>query len=39
MHQPIEVAALVDIERTGRLLTAAVTRLSPEFHARWEDEA
>ena len=39
MHQPVEVAALVDIERTGRLLTAAITRLSPEFYARWEDEA
>jgi len=38
MHQPIEVAALVDIERTGRLLTATVTRLSPAFHASWEDK-
>ncbi len=39
MHQPIETAALVDIERTARLLTAVITRLSPEFHASWEDEA
>jgi endoglucanase len=38
MHQPIEVAALVDVERTGRLLTAAVTRLSADFHASWEDD-
>jgi len=38
MHQPVEVAALVDVERTARLLTAAVTRLSAEFHASWEDD-
>lgn len=38
MHQPVETATLVDIERTARLLTAAVARLSPEFHASWEDE-
>jgi endoglucanase len=38
MHQPVEVAAMVDVERTGRLLTAVVNRLSPEFHASWEDE-
>jgi endoglucanase len=39
MHQPVETAALRDIERAGRLLAHLVADLEPEFRPRWEDEA
>ena len=38
MHQPVETAALQDIERAGRLLASLVTRLEADFRPRWEDE-
>lgn len=38
MHQPVETAALRDIERAGRLLASFVARLEADFRPRWEDE-
>ena len=38
MHQPVETAALPDIERAGRLLASFVARLEADFRPRWEDE-
>lgn len=38
MHQPIETAAIDDVERAGRLLASFVARLEPEYRPRWEDE-
>ncbi len=38
MHQPVETAALPDIERAGRLLASFIARLEADFHPRWEDE-
>jgi len=38
MHQPVEVLAPRDVERTGRLLAAFVAGLEPEYRPRWEDE-
>ena len=38
MHQPVEVVALRDIERAGRLLSGFVTRLEPVYRPEWEDE-
>ncbi len=39
MHQPVETAALRDIERAARLLASFVTRLDADFRPQWEDEA
>ena len=38
MHQPVETGALLDIERTGRLLASFIARLEADFRPRWEDE-
>lgn len=38
MHQPVETAALPDIERTGRLLSHFIADLEPDFKPCWEDE-
>ena len=38
MHQPVETAALQDIERAGRLLASFVARLEADYRPRWEDE-
>lgn len=38
MHQPVETAAIRDIERAGRLLASFVARLKADFRPRWEDE-
>ena len=38
MHQPVETAAISDVERAGRMLASFVTRLEPDFRPRWEDE-
>jgi tetrahedral aminopeptidase len=38
MHQPVEVVALKDIERTSRLLTAFITSLELGDRPRWGDE-
>ena len=38
MHQPVETAALHDVERAGRLLASFVATLESEFRPRWEDE-
>jgi tetrahedral aminopeptidase len=38
MHQPVEVVALKDIERTSRLLTAFITSLELGDRPRWDDE-
>jgi endoglucanase len=39
MHTPVEVAALKDIQRTGRLLAEFVAGLDPDFltRIRWDD--
>ena len=37
MHQPVETAALPDIERAGRLLASFVARLEADFRPCWED--
>ncbi len=37
MHQPVETAALNDIERTGRLLSHFITDLEPDFKPCWAD--
>jgi endoglucanase len=37
MHQPVEVASLNDVERTGRLLKHFINSLEPDFTPRWED--
>ncbi len=42
MHTPVEMVALDDIRRAGRLLATWAARLTPEFAAtltRWDDEA
>lgn len=38
MHQPVETAALPDVERAGRLLASFIARLDADFRPRWEDE-
>lgn len=38
MHQPVETAAINDVERAGRLLASFTARLEPDFRPRWEDE-
>ena len=38
MHQPVETAAIGDVERAGRLLASFVARLEPDYRPRWEDE-
>ncbi|MBN2390306.1 MAG: M20/M25/M40 family metallo-hydrolase [Anaerolineae bacterium] len=38
MHQPVETAALPDIERAGRLLASFIARLEADYRPRWEDE-
>jgi len=38
MHQPVEVVALRDIERAGRILASFVSGLEEDFRPRWEDE-
>ncbi|MFN2284313.1 MAG: M42 family peptidase [Anaerolineae bacterium] len=38
MHQPVETAALQDIERAGRLIASFVARLEADYRPRWEDE-
>jgi len=38
MHQPVETAAIRDVERAGRLITSFADRLEPDFRPRWEDE-
>ncbi len=38
MHQPVETAALQDVERTGRLLAAFIGALPADYRPRWEDE-
>ncbi|MGC9397942.1 MAG: M42 family metallopeptidase [Anaerolineae bacterium] len=38
MHQPVEMVALGDIERTARLLAAFVADLPGDYTPRWEDE-
>lgn len=37
MHQPVETAAIRDVERAGRLIASFAARLEPEFRPRWED--
>ena len=37
MHQPVETAALQDIERAGRLLASFIARLEADFRPCWED--
>jgi len=39
MHQPVEMLALRDIERTARLLTAFIRGLAPDERPTWEEEA
>jgi len=39
MHQPVETAAVKDVERTGRLLAAFAAGLEPDFAPGWEDGA
>lgn len=39
MHQPVETAAVKDIERAGRLLAAFAAGLAADFRPGWEDEA
>jgi len=38
MHQPVETAAVKDVERAGRLLAALVASLEADFRPRWDDE-
>ena len=40
MHTPVEVVAVKDIQRTGRLLAEFISRLELDFVSRisWEDE-
>jgi endoglucanase len=41
MHTPVEMVAMKDIARTGRLMAAFVAGLEPDFmdkHMRWEEE-
>ncbi len=38
MHQPVETAALRDVERAGRWLASFVAALEPDYRPRWEDE-
>jgi tetrahedral aminopeptidase len=38
MHQPVETAALHDVERAGRWLASFVAALEPGYQPRWEDE-
>ncbi len=38
MHQPVETAALLDIERTGRLVSHFINELDIDFKPSWEDE-
>ncbi|MBN1878076.1 MAG: M42 family peptidase [Anaerolineae bacterium] len=38
MHQPVETAALRDIERTGRWLASFIAGLEEDFCPRWEDD-
>jgi putative aminopeptidase FrvX len=40
MHTPVEIVALKDIQRAGRLLAAFVSGLTPDFAVKpeWEDE-
>ena len=37
MHQPVEVASLNDVDRTGRLLTHFICSLESDFTPSWED--
>lgn len=39
MHQPVETAAVKDVERAARLVAAFVTGLEADFRPGWEDEA
>jgi endoglucanase len=41
MHQPVETLDVLDVERTGRLLTAFIAGLEPEFLERlaWDTPA
>ena len=40
MHTPVEVVAIKDIQRTGRLLAEFISRLELDFVSKisWEDE-
>ncbi len=40
MHTPVEVVAMNDLERTGRLLAEFIRRLEPDFMEKmqWDDE-
>jgi len=39
MHQPVEVVAARDVERTARLMAAFAAELEPAYRPAWEDEA
>jgi len=39
MHQPVEMVAVKDVERAGRLLAAFAAGLEVDFRPGWEDDA